>query len=62
MSAIKQIEMTGILPVIGIGSTESAVPLADALSAGGVDSIEVTLRSDCALEAIRLRPTIRSWN
>ena len=54
MSAIKQIEMTGILPVIGIGSTESAVPLADALSAGGVDSIEVTLRSDCALEAIRL--------
>lgn len=50
--ALARVAETGILPVIAIPSVEAAVPLADALVAGGVRSIEVTLRNPWALEAI----------
>lgn len=43
-----------VVPVIVINTLEQAVPLAKALVAGGVRVLEVTLRTDCALEAIRL--------
>lgn len=43
-----------ILPVIVIDQLEHAVPLAEALVAGGLPFLEVTLRTDHALEAIRL--------
>ncbi|AKH89380.2 bifunctional 4-hydroxy-2-oxoglutarate aldolase/2-dehydro-3-deoxy-phosphogluconate aldolase [Edwardsiella tarda] len=43
-----------VVPVIVINQLEQAVPLAKALVAGGVRVLEVTLRTDCALEAIRL--------
>lgn len=49
---LETVESIGILPVIAIPSLEAAVPLADALCAGGVPAIEVTLRTPCALEAI----------
>ena len=42
-----------VLPVLKIESAESAVPLARALSAGGLSVLEVTLRTDAAVEAIR---------
>lgn len=45
---------TGVLPVINIPQIEAALPLAEALLAGGLDALEVTLRSHCSLEAIRL--------
>lgn len=45
---------SGVLPVINIPQIDVAIPLAGALIAGGLDSLEVTLRSDCSLEAIRL--------
>ena len=45
-----------ILPVITIGSEEQILPLADALSAGGLRTLEITLRSRHGLIAIqRLR-------
>src|SRR3546814_919586 len=42
-----------VMPVIVIARLEHAVPLARALVAGGVRVLEVTLRSACALAAIR---------
>ena len=43
-----------VVPVIVIKKIEQAVPLAKALVAGGVRVLEVTLRTECAVEAIRL--------
>lgn len=43
---------TGIVPVINIEDPETAVPLAEALCAGGLPLIEVTLRNDTALQSI----------
>nr|MDT0251147.1 bifunctional 4-hydroxy-2-oxoglutarate aldolase/2-dehydro-3-deoxy-phosphogluconate aldolase [Endozoicomonas sp.] len=42
-----------VLPVIVIEELSQAVPLAKALSAGGIHVFEVTLRTVCALEAIQ---------
>lgn len=42
-----------ILPVITIGSEEQILPLADALAAGGLKALEITLRSAHGLTAIR---------
>ncbi|WP_444815177.1 bifunctional 4-hydroxy-2-oxoglutarate aldolase/2-dehydro-3-deoxy-phosphogluconate aldolase [Stutzerimonas frequens] len=42
-----------ILPVITIGSEEQILPLVDALSAGGLRTLEITLRSRHGLTAIR---------
>ncbi|MCD8482686.1 MAG: bifunctional 4-hydroxy-2-oxoglutarate aldolase/2-dehydro-3-deoxy-phosphogluconate aldolase [Verrucomicrobia bacterium] len=41
-----------LIPVAVIDKTEDAVPLAAALQAGGLNVIEVTLRSACAIDAI----------
>ncbi|MFC3609623.1 bifunctional 4-hydroxy-2-oxoglutarate aldolase/2-dehydro-3-deoxy-phosphogluconate aldolase [Stutzerimonas tarimensis] len=43
-----------ILPVITIGSEEQILPLADALATGGLNTLEITLRSAHGLNAIRL--------
>ena len=43
-----------VVPVIVIKKIEQAVPLAQALLAGGVKVLEVTLRSEVAIEAIHL--------
>lgn len=43
-----------IVPVIAIQRADDAVPLAQALVKAGVNVLEVTLRTDCALEAIYL--------
>lgn len=42
-----------VIPVLAIQRIEDAVPLARALFEGGLSVLEVTLRTDCALEAIR---------
>ncbi|EIK51642.1 keto-hydroxyglutarate-aldolase/keto-deoxy-phosphogluconate aldolase [Stutzerimonas stutzeri TS44] len=42
-----------ILPVITIGSEAQILPLADALAAGGLRTLEITLRSAHGLTAIR---------
>ncbi|WP_192022663.1 bifunctional 4-hydroxy-2-oxoglutarate aldolase/2-dehydro-3-deoxy-phosphogluconate aldolase [Shewanella sp. WPAGA9] len=43
-----------IVPVMVINKIEHAVPLAKALVAGGISVLEITLRTECALEAIKL--------
>lgn len=52
--AAKLFGRSKIIAVVSIHKPENAVPLARALAAGGVDVIEVTLRTDCALKAIEL--------
>lgn len=42
-----------VIPVIVIKNIDHAVPLARALSAGGIKVLEITLRTDAAIEAIR---------
>lgn len=42
-----------VVPVIVIQKLEDAVPLAKALIAGGIRVLEVTLRTPCAVDAIR---------
>jgi len=43
-----------IIPVITLDKAEDALPLADALAEGGIKTMEVTLRTPAALDAIRL--------
>jgi 2-dehydro-3-deoxyphosphogluconate aldolase/(4S)-4-hydroxy-2-oxoglutarate aldolase len=41
-----------VVPVVVVESVDTAVPLAEALLEGGIDVIEITLRSDAGLAAI----------
>lgn len=43
-----------VIPVLTIEHAADAIPLADALTSGGLRFLEVTLRTDAALDAIRL--------
>lgn len=43
-----------VIPVLVIDDIEHALPIAEALVAGGLPALEVTLRTPCALDAIRL--------
>ena len=43
-----------VIPVLVIEDLAQALPLAQALVAGGLPVLEVTLRTDCALEAIAI--------
>ena len=42
-----------VIPVLVIEDADHAVPVAEALVAGGLRVLEVTLRTDCALEVIK---------
>ncbi|KEO51642.1 bifunctional 4-hydroxy-2-oxoglutarate aldolase/2-dehydro-3-deoxy-phosphogluconate aldolase [Thioclava pacifica] len=46
-------ELAPIVPVIVVKNVAHAAPLAKALVAGGLPALEVTLRTPCALDAIR---------
>ena len=48
-----KIKNYGILPVIKIEDADKAVPLAEALALGGLNTAEVTFRTDCAAQAIK---------
>ncbi|GAA7108629.1 bifunctional 4-hydroxy-2-oxoglutarate aldolase/2-dehydro-3-deoxy-phosphogluconate aldolase [Helicobacter pylori] len=48
------LQISPIVPVVVIENIKDAVPLAQSLIEGGIQIIEVTLRSSCALEAIEL--------
>ena len=55
MSILNTLSLAGygpVIPVIVIQRLEDAVPLAQALVAGGVRVLEVTLRTACALQAM----------
>lgn len=46
-------KQAGVIPVLTIEKVEHAVPLAKALVAGGVRTLEVTLRTDAAVDAAK---------
>jgi 2-dehydro-3-deoxyphosphogluconate aldolase / (4S)-4-hydroxy-2-oxoglutarate aldolase len=50
---IARLRRVAVVPVVTIDEVAAAVPLARALLAGGIDVIEVTLRTPAAIEAIR---------
>ena len=53
-SGIEQImRIAPVIPVIVIDRVEDAVPMAEALVAGGLKVLEVTMRTPAALDAIR---------
>ena len=49
-----KIEDLGVLAVVVIDDAEQAVPLAEALLAGGIAAMELTLRTDAALDAVKI--------
>jgi len=54
MSGIEAIMRTSaVIPVLVIDDVSQARPLAEALVAGGLKVLEVTMRTPCALDAIR---------
>jgi 2-dehydro-3-deoxyphosphogluconate aldolase/(4S)-4-hydroxy-2-oxoglutarate aldolase len=52
MSLFSRIGQLRIVPVIEIDRAEQAVPLAEALTEGGLPIMEITLRTEAGLEAI----------
>lgn len=53
MNITEKIQALGIVPVIKINRVEQAVPLCQALCAGGLPVAEITFRTECAASAIR---------
>lgn len=52
-SLLQQIEATGVVSVLIIEDVNHAVPLAKALLAGGVNVMELTLRTDAAVASLK---------
>jgi len=50
---LQRIERSGVIAVLVLENAADAVPLANALLAGGVDAMELTLRTDAAIDALR---------
>jgi 2-dehydro-3-deoxyphosphogluconate aldolase/(4S)-4-hydroxy-2-oxoglutarate aldolase len=50
--SLKTVSETRLLPVAVIPSLDKALPLAEALQEAGLNHIEITLRTECALGAI----------
>lgn len=53
MSELKRLSNAGVVPVVVIDDAANAVPTAKALAAGGIDVMEITLRTAAGLDAIR---------
>ncbi len=51
---LERVAELGVVPVIAIDSVAHALPLADALIAGGLPVVEITFRTAAAAEVIRL--------
>jgi 2-dehydro-3-deoxyphosphogluconate aldolase/(4S)-4-hydroxy-2-oxoglutarate aldolase len=59
MNPIEQIMRAGpVIPVIVIEDVAHAIPMAQALVAGGLPVLEVTLRTEAGLDAIRAMKTV----
>ena len=54
MRAQEVFEISPIIPVIALEKVEDALPLAKALLEGGIAIMEITLRTDAALEAMEV--------
>ena len=53
MDVLKQLGTYGLVPVVVIDNVEDALPTADALCAGGLPVMEVTLRTAAGLDSIK---------
>jgi 2-dehydro-3-deoxyphosphogluconate aldolase/(4S)-4-hydroxy-2-oxoglutarate aldolase len=53
LTALDVLNASPVMPVVVIDDPARAVPLARALVAGGIRAIEITLRTELALEAVR---------
>ena len=53
MNISERFRQCGIVPVVVLDKKEDAIPLANALIAGGIDVAEVTFRTDAAEESIK---------
>ena len=53
MDVLKRLGRCRIVPVVVLDRVEDAIPTANALLAGGVDVMEITLRTAAGLESIR---------
>ena len=50
---LQKLEQAGVVSVLMIDNAEHAVPLAKALLEGGVNAMELTLRTDAAVESLK---------
>jgi 2-dehydro-3-deoxyphosphogluconate aldolase/(4S)-4-hydroxy-2-oxoglutarate aldolase len=53
LSAREIMQVSKIIPVISVNSVEEALHLSEALLKGGINIFEITLRTSCAVNAIR---------
>ncbi|HEY4542873.1 MAG TPA: keto-deoxy-phosphogluconate aldolase, partial [Noviherbaspirillum sp.] len=53
MTLLEIMQASPVIPVIAIEKAEHAVPLAQALVAGGIRVLEITLRTEYGIGAIR---------
>jgi 2-dehydro-3-deoxyphosphogluconate aldolase/(4S)-4-hydroxy-2-oxoglutarate aldolase len=53
MSVLERIGMAGLVPVVVLENADDAIPAAEALLAGGLDIMEITMRTKAALECIK---------
>ena len=54
MTVLDRLARSGVVPVVVLDKTEDAIHTANALLAGGVDVMEITFRTACAPECIKL--------
>ena len=50
--AYGRMRANGVVPIVTISNRSQAAPLGEALAAGGITTVEITLRSDAAFDAI----------
>jgi 2-dehydro-3-deoxyphosphogluconate aldolase / (4S)-4-hydroxy-2-oxoglutarate aldolase len=58
MTDLSLLDRCPIVPVVVLDDPEQALPLGEALLAGGIDVVEITLRTAAGLEAIRRLATL----
>ena len=49
----EKLESAGVLAVLVVDNVADAVPLAEALLAGGVNAMELTLRTEAAVDSLK---------
>lgn len=53
MQVTDRLQQLAVVPVVALDSADQALPLAEALEAGGLPCLEITYRSEAATESIR---------
>lgn len=51
--AVERCKKCGLVPVVVLDKAEDAVPTAKAMVAGGIDTMEITFRTDAAVDSIK---------